>query len=58
MNAEIICTTKDRLTREQAKRIARRMRATRGKAIQAYKCPNCRAWHVGNRPFEQRKEKR
>lgn len=58
MNVEIVCTTKDRLTRAKAKQIARRMRATRGAAIQAYKCPICRAWHIGLRPFDQRKEKR
>ena len=56
--AEIACTGKDRLTRGQAKKIARRMRMKRGGAAQAYKCEFCRCWHVGNRSFGMRKRGR
>lgn len=53
--AEIARTGKDRLTRRQARQIARRMRMKRGGQAQAYKCEFCRGWHVGNRPFGLRK---
>ena len=56
--AAMACITKDRLTRRQASQIARRMRSTRGKPLQAYKCPVCRSWHVGNRPHGQKRKGR
>lgn len=43
-------------TPEPARREASRLRAVRigtGERIDAYKCSNCGAWHVGHRPWKK-----
>jgi len=57
MTEDPACNTKDPLTRAQACKVAKRIRTRRGSPVQAYKCRTCRAWHVGNRPFFQRRQK-
>jgi hypothetical protein len=43
----ITCTRKDGHTFAQAKRIARRLRRKSDEPIAPYRCPVCKAWHVG-----------
>ena len=38
---------KNRLTKSQAKTIAKRDARHSGKNTSAYKCPSCKGWHVG-----------
>jgi len=46
--AEVCCLGKDKLsTMNLARSIAKRMSKVREKAITAYKCPHCDAYHVG-----------
>jgi hypothetical protein len=40
------CEGKDRLSYEQAKKIAKRMTA-RGRVVTEYRCHACSQWHVG-----------
>lgn len=49
------CSSKDQLTRTQARQIAKRMRGRNKGPLQSYKCAFCGSWHVGNRPFGLRK---
>lgn len=44
--AASMCQGKDRLTPEQARKIAARM-AKRGRKVEPYHCLICRDWHVG-----------
>ena len=53
-----MCESKDGLTYEQALQIIRRHR-TKEKGRIAYKCPKCRAWHIGTPMLgSQKKRKR
>lgn len=54
---ELSCATKDRMTRSVARSVAKRMRANHNSPLMAYKCEFCRGWHVGNRPFNERRRR-
>jgi hypothetical protein len=49
--ASAICpaTGKDRLTRGEAKSLAKRWHPRDGGNVSAYKCRACKGWHVGNK---------
>lgn len=52
--AKVLCpvTGKERLTKGTAKSTAKRMRGGYLN-LHAYRCPDCKGWHVGNLRFRR-----
>jgi len=49
-----MCEGKDSMPRHVARRVAKRMARTRKAALEHYKCPICKEWHVGKKPERDR----
>jgi len=51
LRARVLCerTGKERLTKSEAKSMAKRMQRSHGANLSAFECWTCRGWHVGKR---------
>jgi hypothetical protein len=43
----ITCERKDQLSYQRAKKLAKRVRRYREEVVEAYRCPYCKRWHIG-----------